>query len=198
MRTVVFRGFNHLNISEIQFSGSGVARFRLTVKYAVVQEVCVTAVFCNYDVMGQTLLLNASIGFSLVNSSMATATLPMKVAANLNINSVYGPVFDYKCAIGLNTFQIATTNTTTTSLLFDFTTTPNIPSGYTPNVSSYLLNYTTFCYVRLQCQYLYQQYYVTINDCQDACTIQYCLTCTTAYSCVQCEPAYFVNSLLSC
>ena len=197
-RTVAIQGFNYLNISDVLYNGNGVLRFTLYVRYAVVQEVCVSAVYCNYDLMKENLLLNASLAASVVNSSLATDTLPFKVAANLGINSVYGPIFDYKCAIGLSAFQLSTTNTTTTSLLFDFTATPTIPAGYTPNMPLYILNYTSFCYVRLQCQYLYQQYYVAINDCQDTCSISNCLSCTTAYSCASCEAGYFVNSLLRC
>ena len=82
-------------------------------------------------------------------------------------------------------------------MYFDFTSTPSA-STTSSNSSAYLLQYNTFCFVNLQCQYLYQQYYVLINDCQDACSLANCITCSTATSCNTCQQNYFLNSLQRC
>ena len=200
IRVASATNYSYFNTTKVAYGGSGRANFQLIVRYALIQEFCLTAVFCDYDIMGQDVMLNASLGHSWVNSSIVTMTLEAKVASKMDIRSVYGPVFNYKCAIGLNAFQILASNTTSiTSLIFDFTTTPTVPSNYVPSPSlSYALNYSTFCFVQLQCQFLYQQYYVTINDCQDTCSIPFCSTCTTAYSCSLCQPGYFIDSLLRC
>ena len=194
--SIAINGVNHFNITNFRISGSTVA-FTLMVKGAVIQKFCVTGLACDINVLKQNLLLNASATpTTLVNSSSLTDTLSANVNGHFGIKSIYGPIYDYKCVMGLSAFSIDT-NGSTHSLYFDFTAALNANSTV-DNSSSYLLEYKTFCFVNLQCQYLYQQYYVLINDCQDACNLPNCITCNTGTSCVECQPQYFLNSVQRC
>ena len=191
----VYQGFSFFNISQYQLNSNNFY-FTLNVTYSMVQSFCLSVLTCHFTNLKKYSLQNATF-FDLqsINSTSAN-TLSAAIKNNFGIYSVYGPVYDYKCVIGLSAYNIQNQGLSH-SVWFDFTSSPNTNSM--SDVSSpYTLAYSSFCFVDLQCQYLYQQYYVMINDCQSTCTLSNCATCTTSTSCSLCATGYFLNSLLRC
>lgn len=194
--SVVITGVNFLNCSKFVVQGTSLVTFTLNVSFSVVQRFCLSVVLCHWSNLGAQPTLNASITSNLlINSSDPPQNLAAHVSNNFGMNPVYGPVFNYKCVMGFTSFQVGNIGNIHT-VQFDLNSSPKVVGDNSS--SAYLISYSTFCFVNLQCQFLYQQYYVLINDCQDACTLSNCLVCTTATSCSSCEAGYFLNSLLRC
>lgn len=192
---IVFQGYSYFNISQFALSGSTFS-FYINVTYSLVQNFCLSVLTCHFTNLKKYPLQNGTfVGPQIINST-STANLAAAIKANFGMYSVYGPVYDYKCVIGLTAYNIQNIGNTHI-VWFDFTSSPNVNAS-TENSSPYTLTYSSFCFVDLQCQYLYQQYYVMINDCQNTCILSNCITCTTSTSCSQCLTGYFLNSLLRC
>lgn len=192
---VVFQGFSFFNITQFAHSGTSFTFF-LNVTYSLVQNFCLSVLTCHFTNLKKYQLQNASyIAPQLINSTSVN-NLAAAIKSNFGIYSVYGPVYDYKCVIGLTSYSLSNLGNTH-AIWFDFTTSPNVNNSV-DNSSAYLLSYHSFCFVDLQCQFLYQQYYIMINDCQNTCTLTNCVTCSTATSCLTCLTGYFLNSLMRC
>ena len=191
----VFQGFSYFNITQFTYT-SNVFTFVLNVTYSLVQNFCLSVLTCHFTNLKKYQLQNASYISPQIIDSTGINNLAAAIKSNFGIYSVYGPVFDYKCVIGftsLNIFNFGNTH----AVYFDFTTSPNVNNSVDKS-SSYLLTYHSFCFVDLQCQFLYQQYYIMINDCQNTCTLSNCQTCSTATSCSQCLTGHFLNSIMRC
>ncbi len=193
----VINTYSYFNVTNFLHQTGSIVTFSITVNYSVVQRFCLSIVLCNMTELKAQTLLNASYTQpATINSVDPANNLGAFVGKNFRMLPVYGPNYNYKCVIGFQALKVVTYGSYH-SVYFDFTITPNLNASYS-NSSDYSLTFTTFCFVQLQCQYLYQQYYVIINDCQDTCTLSNCLDCSTATSCSKCESGFFVNSLLRC
>lgn len=193
---IAIQGYNYFNASNYVHQVGNIVTFTLSVNYAVIQKFCITAVMCHWTNLKLQPLLNASYTKNrMANSTDPLNTFQIKVDNKFGMNPVYGPIYNYKCVVGLSSFRIVNMGSVH-AVSFDITSTISVVADNSS--SAYLLEFSSFCLVDLQCQYLYQQYYVLINDCQDTCSIAQCDTCTTSTSCSVCQSGYFVNSLMRC
>lgn len=177
---VVFQGFSYFNITQFSYNGN-LFTFNLNVTYSLVQNFCLSVLTCHFTNLRKYQLQNASyVGPQVINSTSIN-NLAAAIKSSFGIYSVYGPVYDYKCVIGFTSYNLQNIGNMH-AVWFDFTSSPNVNNSV-DNSSAYLLSYHTFCFVDLQCQFLYQQYYIMINDCQNTCTLSNCIICSTATSC---------------
>ena len=189
-------GANSINVTDFAYQTTNRVMFDLYVTSSVVQEFCLSVVLLHFTNLKTFPLFNATHATQLPLSSVnPLETLEYAVETSFGLGDVYGPELDGKCVMGLMGLSMPST-LGEQELSFDFTSSPMAVTS-TIN-STYTAAYSTMCFVELQCQFLYQQYYVLINDCQNVCTLQNCTTCTTSSSCGQCATGYFVSSMLRC
>ncbi len=195
--SIAISSYNYFNVSGFNYYSGNTVSFTLNVSYSAITQFCLSVLLCNYTNLKTNSLLNATVaGPFTIDPLVPSSTMAANANNNFWMNPVYGPIYDYKCIIGFNFYKIYNQGQSH-SIWFNFSSTLNA-NITTDNSSVYSIQYSTFCFVSLQCQYLFQQYYVLINDCQATCTIPNCTTCSTATSCQQCEPGYFISSLMRC
>lgn len=128
-----------------------------------------------------------------MNSANTRTNLNAAASNNLNFPFQYGPIFEPKCFIGLQTYQLDGSIKQT----FSF----NISQGGVTQSyasASYNITYGYFCAAEITCPGEGMQYYPMMNDCEPICNISMCQICSSSTSCFACNIGYFINPLLRC
>jgi hypothetical protein len=158
-------------------------------------EVCLTVLLYHQTAaMSDPFIAYAYSSFTLSASTASTSTnLNVAASNNFNIGYQYGPVFEPKCFVGLQTFLLDGRIRQTLSF--------NISQGGVTQVygsANYYLSYGFFCIAEITCAGSGMQYYPVIDDCEQACNISMCQVCSSSTSCSTCNGGYFINPLQRC
>lgn len=135
--SVAIQGYTYFNATNYVHQVGSTVTFTLNVSYSVIQRFCITAMMCHWTNLKAQPLLNASYTKNqMANSSDPLNTFTVQVANKFGLNNVYGPVFNYKCLVGLSSYRIINMGLIH-AIEFDITSTLSLVSDNSS--SAYLL-----------------------------------------------------------